>query len=185
MDDFLSGSLAWFFSILGWVIEVTNPLWAKMEGLFTWVGESKLGLDISNSVWKFPAIETVHILAMAVMFGGLLVLNLRLLGFGMTRQPLPLLSKTLMPFVNWGLIIMLISGYGMFASEAAKCFVNDGFKIKMISLFLILIFQYTFYRSLLKKDDAQRNKMMSGGAALLNFFLWFMVGAGGRAIGFV
>jgi hypothetical protein len=103
----------------------------------------------------------------------------------MTRQPLPLLSKTLMPFVNWGLILMLISGYAMFASEAQKCFVNDGFKIKMVSLFLILIFQYTFYRSLLKKDDAERNRIIGGGAALLNFALWFMVGAGGRAIGFV
>jgi hypothetical protein len=174
-----------FFSFLGWVIRVIEPVWAATEPFFTWSGESALGLSVSNSVWKFPAIETVHILAMAIMFGGLLVLNLRLMGFGMVRQPLPLLAKTLMPFVNWGLILMLISGYMMFASEAAKCFVNDGFKIKMVSLFLILIFQYTFYLSLLKKDDAQRSKMVGSAAALLNFFLWFMVGAGGRAIGFV
>ena len=185
MDDFLSGSLAWFFSLLGWVIGAIEPLWAKLEPIFTWSGESWLGLSIADSVWKFPAIESVHILAMAVMFGGLLVLNLRLAGFGMLRQPLPVLAKTLMPFVNWGLIVMLLTGYGMFASQATKYFANDGFKIKMVFLFLILVFQYTYYAGLLKKDDAQRNRYAGGTAALLNFFLWFMVGAGGRAIGFV
>jgi hypothetical protein len=174
-----------FWSFLGWVLKVIQPVWNTFEGFFNWSANSWLGRTVADSVWKFPAIETVHILAMAIMFGGLLVLNLRLMGLGMTRQPLPLLSKTLMPFVNWGLILMLISGYAMFASEAQKCFVNDGFKIKMVSLFLILIFQYTFYRSLLKKDDAERNRIIGGGAALLNFALWFMVGAGGRAIGFV
>jgi hypothetical protein len=122
---------------------------------------------------------------MAIMFGGLLVLNLRLMGFGMIRQPLPLLSKVLLPFINWGLILMLITGYGMFASQGSKYFTNDGFKIKMVSLFLVLVFQYTFYASLLKKDDAQRNKVVASSAALLNFFLWFMVGGAGRAIGFV
>jgi hypothetical protein len=103
----------------------------------------------------------------------------------MIRQPLPLLSKVLLPFINWGLILMLITGYGMFASQGSKYFTNDGFKIKMVSLFLVLVFQYTFYASLLKKDDAQRNKVVASSAALLNFFLWFMVGGAGRAIGFV
>ena len=129
--------------------------------------------------------ETVHILAMAVMFGALLVLNLRLLGLGLKNQPLPLLTKTLWPFANWGLIIMLVSGYAMFASEALKCYANDGFKFKMASLFLIIVFQYTIYRWLIKQDDNQRSAVLGGIAALLNFGLWFCVGAGGRAIGFV
>jgi len=160
-------------------------MWEASYPFFEWHNTSWLGQTISGSIWYFPAIETIHILAMAIMFGGLLVLNLRLLGLGMTKQSLPMLAKTLMPFVNTGVIVMLVTGYAMFASEALKAFSNDGFKFKMASLALVLIFQYTIYRSLLKKDDGQRSSVLSGGAALVNFLLWFCVGAGGRAIGFV
>jgi hypothetical protein len=174
-----------FFSCIGWLLKVMQPAWESIEGLFVWHSTSALGNTISGTVWMFPAIETVHILAMAIMFGGLLVLNLRLLGLGMVRQPLPMLAGTLMPFVNWGVVIMLISGYMMFASEAMKSFANDGFKFKMLSLATVLIFQYTLYRSMVKKDDAVRNKGLGAVCAVASFVLWFFVGAGGRAIGFV
>ncbi len=160
-------------------------MWEASYPFFEWHSTSWLGTQISNSVWLFPAVETVHILAMAIMFGGLLVLNLRLLGLGLNKQSLPLLTKTLWPFVNWGVAIMLISGYAMFSSEALKCYANDGFKFKMASLGLVLLFQYTVYQWLIKRDDAHRSAILGGAAALLNFALWFCVGAGGRAIGFV
>ncbi|MEO5925463.1 MAG: DUF6644 family protein [Bryobacteraceae bacterium] len=160
-------------------------MWEAAYPFFEWHNTSWLGQTISDSIWYFPFIETIHILAMAIMFGGLLVLNLRLLGLGMKKQPLPVLAKTLMPFVNWGLVIMLISGYAMFTSEALKDFSNDGFKFKMASLGLVLLFQFTLYSWLLKKEDSQRSAILGGGAAVVSFVLWFCVGAGGRAIGFV
>ena len=160
-------------------------MWEAAYPFFEWHNTSWLGQKISDSIWYFPAIETVHILAMCIMFGALLVLNLRLLGLGMTKQPLPLLAKTLMPFVNWGLVLMLISGYAMFTSEALKDFSNDGFKFKMACLAGILIWQYTVYGWLLRQDDAKRSKALGAVAAMVNFVLWFGVGAGGRAIGFV
>ena len=160
-------------------------MWQALYPIFEWHNVCWLGTVISDSIWLFPFIETIHILAMCVMFGGLLVLNLRLMGLGMKKQPLPMMAKTLMPFVNWGLIVMLLSGYAMFTSEAMKDFTNDGFKFKMASLALVLIFQYTIYGSLLKKEDAQRSSAMGMTAALVNFGLWFCVGAAGRAIGFV
>ena len=122
---------------------------------------------------------------MAIMFGGLLVLNLRLLGLGMNKQSLPMMAKTLMPFVNWGVVIMLISGYVMFASEALKAFSNDGFKFKMACLAAILIFQYTVFSCSSSRTTASAPSCWAGFAALVNFVLWFGVGAGGRAIGFV
>lgn len=160
-------------------------MWEATYPFFEWHTDSWLGLAISNSIWLFPFVETIHILAMAIMFGGLLVLNLRMLGIGMKRQQLPMLASTLMPFVNWGLIIMLLSGYAMFASGALKYFSNDGFKFKMQALAIVIIFQYTIYNSLLKKDDSQRSAALGGAVSLVSFGLWFLVGAAGRAIGFV
>jgi hypothetical protein len=160
-------------------------MWEATYPFFEWHTTSWLGTTISDSIWLFPAVETVHILAMAIMFGCLLVLNLRLLGMGMTKQPLPMMAKTLMPFVNWSVLIIVLSGYGMFSSGALKYFSNDGFKFKMACLAAILIWQYTVYNRVIKQEDSQRNKMLGGFAAIVNFVLWFGVGAGGRAIGFV
>src|SRR3954471_9858226 len=160
-------------------------MWEASYPFFEWHTTTWLGTKISDSIWLFPFVETIHILAMSIMFGALLVLNLRLLGLGMTRQSLPGLAKTLMPFVNGGVVIMLLSGYAMFASGALKYYSNDGFKFKMACLAAVLIFQSTLYRSLLAKEDSQRSTALGGVAAVLNFLLWFGVGAGGRAIGFV
>jgi hypothetical protein len=66
-----------------------------------------------------------------------------------------------------------------------KYYANDGFKVKMAALLLTLIFQYTLYKGFLKKEDGQRSAGMGAIMALLNFFGWFMIGAAGRAIGFV
>ena len=160
-------------------------MWEALYPFFDWHTTSWLGTTISDSIWLFPFVETIHILAMAIMFGSLLVLNLRLVGIGMKRQSLPMMAKTLMPFVNWGIVIMLLSGYAMFASGALKYYSNDGFKFKMACLVAVLIFQYTFFRSLIKKEDSQRSIGIGAVAAGINFLLWFCVGAGGRAIGFV
>jgi uncharacterized membrane protein len=160
-------------------------MWESLLPFFQWHDGCWLGEQISGSIWLFPFIETIHILAMAIMFGGLLMLNLKMLGLTMPRQSLPLLSKTLMPFVNWGVVIMLISGYGMFASGPMKYYANDGFKVKMAALLLTLIFQYTLYKGFLKKEDGQRSAGMGAIMALLNYYGWFMIGAAGRAIGFV
>lgn len=160
-------------------------MWEATYPFFAWHDASWLGQTVSGSVWLFPAIETIHILAMAIMFGGLLVINLRMLGLGMRSQPVSALSRTLMPFVNWGLIVMLLSGYGMFASEAIKCFSNDGFKFKMAALGMVLLFQLTFYRWVIRQDEDRRPAALGVVAAMVSFVLWFCVGAGGRAIGFV
>lgn len=160
-------------------------MWEAAYPFFEWHDQSWLGQWISGSIWLFPAIETIHILAMAIMFGGLMVINLRLLGLGMRKQPVALVAKQLMPYVNWGVIIMLLSGYCMFASEAIKCFSNDGFKFKMAALGTVLLFQYTLYYWLIHRDEANRNVLLGGVGAILSFLLWFCVGAGGRAIGFV
>jgi hypothetical protein len=160
-------------------------MWESSYPFFAWHDQSWLGQTVSGSTWLFPAIETIHILAMAIMFGGLLVINLRLLGLGVRGQPVTSLATTLMPFVNWGLIVMLLSGYGMFCSEAIKCFTNDGFKFKMAALLAVVLFQVTIYKWMVGRSENERSAVAGAGVAAASFVLWFLVGAAGRAIGFV
>ena len=160
-------------------------MWESLLPFFQWHDGCWLGEQISGSIWLFPFIETIHIPAMAIMFGGLLVLNLKMLGLTMPRQSLPLLAKTLMPFVNWGVVIMVISGYGMFASGPMKYYANDGFKVKMAALLGTVLFQVTIYKWVIERDENRRSAGVGMLIALASFGGWFLVGAAGRAIGFV
>ena len=55
----------------------------------------------------------------------------------MKKQPVAVLAKNLEPYMTWGMLIMLGTGYMLFCLEAMKCFVNDGFKFKMAVLLSI------------------------------------------------
>ena len=57
------------WSFIGWLLRIMQPLWEKAEPFFVWNSTSSLGTTISDTVWMFPAIETVHILAMASIRG--------------------------------------------------------------------------------------------------------------------
>ena len=160
-------------------------MWQSLKPFFEWSDKMWLGQSISSTVWAFPVIETIHILALTIMFGAIVIIDLRMMGLGMRKQSVALLTKSLEPYMTIGLVIMLATGYMLFTSEAMKCFVNDGFKFKMEVLFPAIIFQYTLFRWVTHKSEDKRPMLLGWVVALLSLTLWFGVGVGGRAIGFV
>jgi len=153
--------------------------------IFKFFDKSWLGLIVSDSRWLFPAIEAVHIVALCLLFGALLMLNLRLLGLGLTNKPVSQLARDLSPWVSCSLIIILSTGIMLFASEAMKAYASVPFQVKMLFLFAAMIFHYTIYRRVTKADEAHRNPTLGKMAAVVSIVLWLGVGIGGRGIGFL
>src|SRR5205814_596100 len=89
---------------------------------FQWCENSGAGETIRNSTWLFPVIESFHLLALAVIGGAVLVVDLRLFGFGMRRQPVAQLAQDAQRWLIASLIVMVISGTLLFTSEAIKCY---------------------------------------------------------------
>jgi hypothetical protein len=160
-------------------------MWEVLKPFFEWHDGVWFGKAISGTIWMFPVLETIHILALTMMYGTMIIIDLRLLGVGMRRQPVTLLTKDLEPYMTYGMITMLVTGYLLFSSEAMKCFSNDGFRLKMEILLPAVIFQFTLFRWVTRQDDVKRPKLLGALVAVLSFLLWMGVGVGGRAIGFV
>jgi hypothetical protein len=59
---------------------------------FQWCYQTPIGETIRNSTWMLPAIEAIHLLALGLVAGAVLVVNLRLLGVGLSREPVAQLS---------------------------------------------------------------------------------------------
>ena len=152
---------------------------------FKWCDQTWWGEWVRDSTWVFPAIETFHILALTIFYGTLMIINLRLLGLGLRRQPVRELTATLAPYMWVSMTVVLTSGVMLFVSEALKSFGNDGFRVKMVLLFLALVFQFTVFRRVIASDEAQVPPLSAKLVALVSMTLWLGVGAAGRAIAFV
>ncbi len=157
--------------------------WKALLPFFRWCDGSMVGEFVRSRAWIFPLIENVHILAMTVLYGSIILVDLRLMNIGMKKQPVALLARTLNPYVQWGIGVMLVTGSLLFASEALKAYNNSGFHFKIVMLGLALIFQYTLWPSVTRKDTI--SPAVGWLTAILSLCLWFGVGAGGRAIGFI
>ena|SRR5438105_1018531 len=153
--------------------------------MFKWFDASWMGAVVRDSRWVFPAIEAVHIVALALLFGAILMLNLRLLGVLLTNKPVAQIARDLAPWVLCSLVIILATGILLFASEALKAYASVPFQVKMLFLFAAITFHYTIYGRLTKSDRAQISPAWGKVAAIVSILLWLGVGIGGRGIGFL
>ncbi len=152
--------------------------------LFQWCEQSSIGEAIRNSVWLFPLIEAFHLVGLGLTAGAVLVVDLRLLGVGLGKQPVAQLAEDAEPWLLGSLTMMFASGVLLFLSEAIKCYYSFPFWVKMTSLFLVLLFTFTVHRRVTRMADTSRQPHKDRIAALVSLILWFGVGWGGRWIGF-
>jgi uncharacterized protein DUF6644 len=149
-----------------------------------WAEASALHNAIANSPWAFAVIESMHLLALAAIGGAVLVVDMRLLGFGLTSQPVPELARNAYPWFVGSLVVMIATGIPLFFSEPTKCYYSTPFWIKMISLVLSILFAFTIRRRVTRIDEVHVRPAIYKLVALVSLALWFGVGAGGRWIGF-
>jgi len=150
---------------------------------FEWCENTAVGNAIRDSLWLFPVIESFHLLALALIGGAILVVDLRLAGLGL-RQPVAQLARDVQPWLLGGLVVMVASGILLFTSEAVKCYYNTAFWTKMSFLFPAILFTFTVRRKIATADETRPRPLWSKLVALVSLTLWFVVGASGRWIGF-
>jgi hypothetical protein len=150
---------------------------------FEWCEASWVGNAIRQSLWLFPVIEATHLLALCILGGAVLVLDLRLLGFGLRNQPIPQLARDARPWLIGSLSVMLLTGLALFASESVKCYYSTSFWVKMTTLPMALLFTFTI-RNRVATRAAMQATATTRLVALTSVLLWFVVSAAGRWIGF-
>ena len=143
-----------------------------------WSEATPLGKMIRNSEYAFPMVEFVHLAALAVIGGAVLIVDMRMLGLGLKKTSVAQLAKDAQPYLTGSLVVMLVTGIALYTSEATKCYASLAFWIKMASLLLAMIFTYTIKTRVAAADHA--NKLVGA----ISILLWFGVAWGGRWIGF-
>ena len=159
---------------------MTEALWHFAQ----WSEATSLGRVIRNSEYAFPMIEFVHLAALAVIGGAVLIVDMRLLGYGLKKTSVAQLARDAQPWVTGSLIVMLVTGICLYASEATKCYASAAFWIKMVSLLLAMIFTYTVKKRVAAGDEKTFSLATNKTVGFVSLLLWFGVAWGGRWIGF-
>jgi hypothetical protein len=149
---------------------------------FEWANNSWLSIEIRASTWQFAIYEMVHLIGLTMLLGSLMVLNLRLFGFGLLRQRTSDLARDLRGWLLSGLAIILGSGVLLFFGEPMKLFGNTSFHVKMILLASAIIFQFTLFR---RVTNGKASPLVNKLTGVVSLVLWFGVGLAGRGIGFL
>ena len=152
------------------------PLFERLEA-------SWLGTIIRESIWAFPVIEAVHLLGLSLLGGAVLLVDLRMLGLGLKKQPISQISGYARPWLIVAIVILFSTGIPLFLSEAIKCFYNTSFWVKITTLPIAILFTF-LVRDRVARNEKLETSMKSRGVAALSIALWLTVAAAGRWIGF-
>lgn len=154
-----------------------------------WLDQTAVGSTIRQSLWLFPAIETVHLLGMASLVATITLLDLRLLGWAMPERRVSQMSARLLPWAWFGFAVQVVTGVLLFSSEAVKIYGNPAFRLKMLLLLFAgihaLVFQTIVSRKLPAWDDRPSLPVIAKVIGMISILLWVAIVTAGRFIGFV
>ena len=160
---------------------LTSPRWIDVENWpISWE---------SGGTWLFPFLESIHVVAAAMVVGSILWVDMRLLGEASTRYPISTLNRELVPWTWGAFTVAAITGLGMFITRAASHVLNPAFQWKIFLLALaglnMIYFHYRIYRYIGEWDDAVATPTQLKITGGLSLILWAGVMLAGRWVGHI
>lgn len=161
----------------------------KINTLINTLQDLPLAIAISEDAILFPWIESIHVLAIAIVIGTIFLIDFRLVGIAFKRIDLNTFSKALLKFTWIGFGIAVITGSLLFISNANTYFSNTAFELKFLFMFLaginMLIFQTINIKGMqFWGAPLQAIPLPARLSGLFSLIFWFLVIVCGRWIGF-
>jgi hypothetical protein len=157
--------------------------------ILQWLNDTNVAEAIRNSVWIFPAIETVHVIAIAFVVGSIMRLDLRLAGLIWRDRSVSEISGQMLPWTWASFVVATIFGLLLFASKPFTYLQILFFDVKMFLIVLaglnMVIFQQIIFKDVAKWDRSPMPPTAVRVAGSLSLAFWVSVLVCGRLIGFV
>lgn len=151
-----------------------------MNAFLDAVGSTPLSQTLQNVRWMIPLIQSTHILALSLVFVSAAVVDLRLLGVAGRRQTLASLTDRFLPWVGWGVLVLLVTGLLLMAAEPRRALLNPFFQLKMAALVVVGLMTWFIAAN---ATDADRRGLAKP-LALGSLLLWLAIIGLGRWIAY-
>jgi hypothetical protein len=153
-----------------------------------WLANTPGSIALHESIWMYPLVESVHVLALCLFLGLAVVLDLRLLGVTFRCTRVSEMAERLLPWTAVGFALMLTSGALLFYAIPVRTFHNIFFRVKVAMLLLsglnVLFFHSTVYRTVAAWDLAAVPPIRARVAGGVSLALWAGIVVAGRMIAY-
>jgi hypothetical protein len=157
-----------------------------IPSVLEWIEGTSLSVAIREGGLPYPIIGGLHLLSIALFGGALLVTDLRLLGWAMTRHSFSDLWHTFQPWKRLGFVFVVITGLLLTWAEPVRLYRSPSFWVKIALFALVGVHAFVFrsgvYGHPEKLDSAVGSQARL--AATLSLILWTGLIVAGRLIAF-
>lgn len=136
---------------------------------------------LRESIFVYPLVNAFHIVGIALLFGSIAALDLRLIGWRRAAGPTDALSRLLLPVATAGLSLAILTGLLLFATDARTYAASSLFQAKLV-LIALAIGNALWLRGMAWRDSKPQLRVALAGAA--SILLWLGVIVLGRLIGY-
>lgn len=160
----------------------------NLETTLQQINDLPISSAIRENVNAFPIIESLHVLSIAIVFGTILIVDLRLFGVAAHRRSAQRLTAELLPYTWVAFLGAVITGTLMFMSNPVSYANNTQFLLKLVVIAIaglnMIWFHSTAYRRIAEWDEDMPPPTAARVSGALSFILWTTVIFLGRWIGF-
>lgn len=149
-----------------------------------WLQGTALAQDLRASTWLYPFVNLAHVIGIALLFGAITVLDLRLIGVWRSA-PIALLARPLVPVAAAGLAVALATGPLLFIVQAVDYAANPLLYVKMAAIAvgivnIILLHRWPTWRS----EESEHAATWLRVSGIVSFVSWLGAVAAGRLIAY-
>lgn len=141
-----------------------------------------------HNAWAVPAIQSVHIVGIALVMGSVLMIDLRILGLAWTDRTLQQTTNRFGPWLTGSLWLLLVTGLLMVVGEPVRELVSFSFWLKMALVAFGAVVAVSFQRALRRHEPQWERRVAHGSSlkvmAVATFFVWIGVIFLGRLIAY-
>jgi hypothetical protein len=102
-----------------------------VQALLAGLEATPLAVALRGSVWLYPLVNTAHLLGIALLFGAIAALDLRLIG-AWRGVPAATLARVLAPVATAGLALAAAAGALLFIAKATDYAASGLFQAKLV-----------------------------------------------------
>ncbi len=154
-----------------------------------WLSLTPISMFIQTVEWIIPMVQSVHILAIAIVMSSVIMVDLRLLGLVGQSQSISSTARRFLPWVWWSLLVLLITGVVLITAEPRRDLLNPVFQAKMILLAVAMIVTVAFQKAVSGNmgawDQAPGRPAGPWITAVTSLLVWTAIVGCGRWIAYV
>jgi uncharacterized membrane protein SirB2 len=156
-----------------------------IERFCDWLSNTPFSMTIQTVLWIIPAVQTVHILCVAVVMSSMAMLDLRLMGLVGRRGTISDMVGRFVPWVWRTLVVLATSGAILIIGEPSRELLNPYFQAKMVMLAAVTLITFVVQRQTKKNATYwETRKAAAIATGLASLLLWVGIITAGRWIAY-